>query len=243
MNSVRSCCSAALMALAATGLFAQGEGLGSWNILNLKYQGGERWNAFMEAQVRSLRFYDDFHYHEVKGGLEWRMRQGPRLALGLGKYDTYREGGDFVRPKNADEVRLWPQVILVQNAGRMRIEQRYRAEMRFLQSGYRNRFRYRLGLSYPFGPLHEGERAWTIGVSNELFFTDREPYFERNRLLAHMNRRIARSAALQLGYLHQFDYRINDETGRDFLVVGLYIELRPGQGGSVGDANGDRQKP
>jgi hypothetical protein len=25
--------------------------------------------------------------------------------------------------------------------------------------------------------------------------------------------------------LHQFDYRINDETGRDFLVVGLYFEL------------------
>jgi hypothetical protein len=28
-----------------------------------------------------------------------------------------------------------------------------------------------------------------------------------------------------LGYLHQFDYRINDEIGRDFLVVGLYFEF------------------
>jgi hypothetical protein len=25
--------------------------------------------------------------------------------------------------------------------------------------------------------------------------------------------------------LHQFDYRINDETGRDFLVVGFFYEL------------------
>ena len=29
----------------------------------------------------------------------------------------------------------------------------------------------------------------------------------------------------QVGYLKQFDYKINDETGRDFLVIGLYFEL------------------
>jgi hypothetical protein len=28
-----------------------------------------------------------------------------------------------------------------------------------------------------------------------------------------------------VGYLHQFDYKINDETGRDFLQVGYFIEL------------------
>jgi hypothetical protein len=31
---------------------------------------------------------------------------------------------------------------------------------------------------------------------------------------------------VQLGYLHQFDYKINDETGRDFLVVGFYFDLQ-----------------
>ena len=36
---------------------------------------------------------------------------------------------------------------------------------------------------------------------------------------------MSKSAALQLGYIKQFDYKINDETGRDFLVVGLYFEL------------------
>jgi len=30
---------------------------------------------------------------------------------------------------------------------------------------------------------------------------------------------------LQIGYLHQFDYRINDEIGRDFMVLGYFIEL------------------
>jgi hypothetical protein len=30
---------------------------------------------------------------------------------------------------------------------------------------------------------------------------------------------------LQLGYLHQFDYKINDETGRDFFQIGYFVEL------------------
>ena len=30
---------------------------------------------------------------------------------------------------------------------------------------------------------------------------------------------------IQIGYLHQFDYKINDETGRDFLQIGYYLEL------------------
>jgi hypothetical protein len=223
-------------------MHAQRDGLGSWNILHVRYVGGERWNAFVEAQLRSLRFYDDFHYHEVKGALEWRTRQGPRLALGAGKYDTYREGGDFVRPKNSDEVRVWPQLILVQQVGRFKVEQRYRMEARFLASGYRNRFRYRLGVSYPFGRESGGERPWAVGASNEIFFTDREPYFERNRLLFHINRRLTPAVSAQVGYLHQFDYRINDETGRDFLVLGFYFDLKRegnAKGGDAPGSNGD----
>jgi hypothetical protein len=30
---------------------------------------------------------------------------------------------------------------------------------------------------------------------------------------------------IQLGYLHQFDYKINDEIGRDFFVIGYYFEF------------------
>jgi type IV secretory pathway VirB2 component (pilin) len=29
----------------------------------------------------------------------------------------------------------------------------------------------------------------------------------------------------QMGYVHQFDYKINDETGKNFFLVGYYIDL------------------
>jgi Protein of unknown function (DUF2490) len=206
-------------------LFAQNFDLGSWNILNLKYNHNEKWSAFGEAQLRSLKFYDNFHYYEYKGGLNFKAHKNITLALGAGSYQTYNEGGNFVLPKNNDEFRIWPQVLVFQSIGKLKIEQRYRAEFRFTSNGYRNRFRYRLGLSYPIGKEINGYKPFQISASNEFFFTDKEPYFERNRLLFALNYKPSKATTLQIGYLHQFDYKINDETGRDFLQVGYFIEI------------------
>jgi len=199
--------------------------LGSWNILNLQYSVDNKWSFFGESQLRSLKLYNNFHYYEYKGGINYKVNKNVRLTLGAGSYQTYKEGGNFVLPKNNNEFRLWPQIILFQSAGRFKIEQRYRSEFRFTSNGYRNRFRYRLGLSYPFGKVINEYKPFQLSVSNELFFTDNEPYFERNRLMFGFNYKPSKTTTLQVGYLHQFDYKINDETGRSFLVVGFYYEL------------------
>lgn len=204
---------------------AQNFDLGSWNILNIKYNQNEKWSFFGEAQLRSLKFFNNFHYYEYKGGINLKVHKNLKVTLGAGSYQTYYEGGNFVLPKNNDEFRLWPQAVLFQSIGRLKIEQRYRSEFRFTSSGYRNRFRYRLGVSYPFGKERENYKPFQISASNELFFTNTEPYFERNRMLVTLNYKPSKSTTLQIGYLHQFDYKINDETGRDFLQLGYFIEI------------------
>jgi long-subunit fatty acid transport protein len=93
--------------------------------------------------------------------------------------------------------------------------------MRFTSNGYRNRFRYRFGASYPFGK----EKKFQVGANNELFFTDKEPYFERNRSSVFLGYKATKNVSFQIGFLRQFDYKINDETGRSFLQVGTYFEL------------------
>lgn len=204
---------------------AQTSDLGSWNILNMKYNYSDKLSFFGEAQLRSLKFYNNYHYYEYKGGINYKLYKNVKFTLGAGSYQTYKEGGDFVLPKNNDEFRIWPQVILFQSVGELKIEQRYRAEFRWTSNDYRNRFRYRLGVSYPFGKERNEYKPYQISASNELFFTDKEPFFERNRLLFAFNYKASKSTTLQIGYLHQFDYKINDETGRDFLVVGFYYDI------------------
>jgi hypothetical protein len=199
--------------------------LGTWNVLNFKYEHSKKISFFAETQLRSLKFYSNFHYYEYKGGINYKVNKDVKLSLGTGSYQTYKEGGNFVLPKNNDEFRLWPQLILLQSIGPLKIEQRYRAEFRFAKNGYRNRFRYRLGVSYPFGKEKNGDKPYQISISDEIFFTDKEPFFERNRLLFAFNYKHSQTTTFQIGYLHQFDYKINDETGRDFLVIGCYYDI------------------
>jgi long-subunit fatty acid transport protein len=113
----------------------------------------------------------------------------------------------------------------MQSLGRLKLEYRYRAEARLTSSGYRNRFRSRIGVSYPFGKTKDDFKPFQVGANNELFFTDRVPYFERNRIALGFSYKPSKATTLYLGYLHQFDYRINDETGRDFLQAGLFFEI------------------
>lgn len=207
------------------GVRAQKIDLGSWNMLNIKFNLNPKISFFGETQLRSLKFYDNFHYYEVKGGVNYKLNSNLQLTLACGSYQTYREGGNFVFPKNNDEFRIWPQLLLTQPIGAFKIEQRYRAELRFTSNGYRNRFRYRLGLSYPFGKKKNDFKPFQVSASNELFFTNNEPYFERNRIQFTFQFKPSKNTAIQLGYLHQFDYKINDETGRDFLQIGFLLEL------------------
>ncbi len=200
--------------------------LGSWNIINIKYNVDKKWSFFGEAQIRSLKFYDDFHYYEYKAGINFKAHKNLTLTFAAGNYDTYKEGGNFKTPKNNDEFRLWPQITMRNSIGSFIIEQRYRAEFRFTSNGYKNRYRYRLGISQPLGRLKPaGYKPYLIGISNELFLTNKAAYFERNRILFSLGYKLSTNTSVQLGYLHQFDYKINDETGRDFLQIGLYVEL------------------
>ncbi len=199
--------------------------LGSWNILNLKYSVNVKLSFFGESQLRSLKFYDNFHYYEYKAGVNYKVYDNFLLSLGAGSYQTFQEGGNFVTPKNNDEFRIWPQATLFQTIGAVKVEQRYRVEFRNTSNGFKNRFRYRFGLSLPFGEETSGYKPFLIGASNEIFFTDNEPYFERNRMSYALNYKPTKATTIQIGYLHQFDYKINDEIGRDFLQLGFFIEL------------------
>ena len=204
---------------------AQSSGLGTWNIINAKYSINSKFSLFAEAQLRSLSFFRQFHYYEYKAGMNYKAGKQITLSLAAGKYNTYSEGGNFKSPLRSDEFRLWPQLLIQQPLGNFKMDQRFRTEFRFTGNGYRTRLRYRLGLSKNFGAVKNGTQLYNAGINNELFFTVNEPYFERNRLLFFVTRRLNRLVVLQVGYLHQFDYRINDETGRDFLQTGVYFEF------------------
>jgi hypothetical protein len=203
---------------------AQGQ-LGSWNVLSLKATFNNKWGAFAEGQVRSLKFYDDFHYHEFKGGITYALDKNFSFAVATGKYDTYQSGGDFVTPKTSDEIRLFEQLTMSQVLTRVKFEHRYRAEQRFTKEGYKNRFRYRFQMVLPLNRNKVEPKSWFINTSGEIFFTDTPQYFERLRVFAGTGYQISSAHTLLIGYMHQFDYELVDETGKDFFYISFLFDL------------------
>lgn len=199
--------------------------LGSWNIISLRKDINEKWEFYGEAQLRSLSLYSEFHYYEVKAGMQYSFDSVFSILAGGGSYNTYSPGDNFNLPIQNQEIRSWVELRMRQQLKRLSFDHRYRAEQRFTSNGYRNRFRYRLSLTIPINNPEIKVGTYFFQSWNEIFFTDREPYFERNRLYLGGGYRLTKALTLQTGYIHQFDYNLNDEIGRDFFMMSFAFGL------------------
>lgn len=199
--------------------------LGSFTYMSMKTNFRNNWGVFAEAQIRSLRFYDDFHYYEYKAGVNYNIKNNFSLQAGLGNYDTYNAGGNFKTPLLNDEFRTWLQFTMKQNLDRLKFEHRYRAEQRWTSDGYRNRFRYRLQVVVPINKKKLETGTFYTAVWNEVHFSNKASYFERNRLFVGFGYELNDNFAIQTGFIHQNDYRLTDETGRNFLQLAFLYEF------------------
>lgn len=211
-------------------LFAYSQGfeeLGSWNILNIGYTFKKAWSINIEGQLRSLGFYQRFHYYEIKGGAVYRLNKQFSTSAFIGTYQTYADlGGNFDVPKINDEKRLWFQVNLHNEWDKIFIEHRYRYEARWTLHGYRNRFRYRLQLQVPLNKPNFTAKSLYAIISNEIFLTNKATYFERNRFFVGMGYQWSLQFSQQIGWMYQFDYFTNDEIGKNFLQISLLFNFK-----------------
>lgn len=212
-----------LLAGAASG---QSNEAGTWSILNVRVGISPKWSAWGELQLRSLAFYDQFHYHETKGGLQYKAGKDVSLLAGVGRYVTYSPGGNFKSPVLNDEIRTWIQASLTNQMGRFKWEHRYRLEQRWTSQGYRNRFRYRLNAVVPLNKANLEPGTLYATVWDEIFLTNLAPHFERNRFFAGLGYEISPPFTLQAGWLNQYDYRLAiAPLSKNFLQLSLLFDL------------------
>lgn len=216
-----------LIILTAQFSFAQNDKLGSWNVVNFKYNLDHKWSVWAESQTRSQLFFNNFFYYEIKGGLGYAIDKNFSLLFGTGRYATYSNDGNFKKPYANEEFRLWEQITMNQYLDRLKFEHRYRIEQRWLTNGgYRNRFRYRLNAVLPLKNKRLDPKTFYLTAYDEIFLTNIAPYFERNRVFGGFGYKFNDAFVLQPGYIYQFDYRAdNTKSGKGFFQVALFIEL------------------
>jgi hypothetical protein len=204
---------------------AQTPGLGTWSVLSGKYTFNKHWNLYAEGQVRSQQTIHDFYYHEYKGGVGYNFKNNGSILLAAGHYTTYQPEGEFTNP-NVTEFRLWEQFVLNNNIGRVKIEHRYRIEQRFISSGYRNRFRYRINALLPFGHTKIENHTLYASVFNEIFVSNETPFFEQNRAFAGLGYQFDEHVTVLGGFINRFDNTVNGtQISKNFLQMNLFFTI------------------
>jgi hypothetical protein len=204
-----------IVVLITNSLFAQN--LGTWNVFDIKKNGKKGTSYQLEGQVRSLKFYDNFHYNELNFTTNFKYNENLILSVLLGKHNTYSEGGSFVSPIITDEYRFSLQASTTQKFGRLFLDNRYRIEQRYFvnNTSVIYRMRYRFGLKTKISKINY------LQFTNEFFLAigDRNSTFEKNRFLLGITNKINKKYEVQINYLNQIDNRINDESGSNFLQI------------------------
>ena len=213
-----------LVVVTTTGL-SQRSHFGSWNVINTKVTFNDHWSIYNELQLRSQSFYHDHYYYEVKGGVGYALSKNFSFLIGGGKYITYSDDGNFVKPVSANETRLWEQLTMNQYVGSLKFEHRYRVEQRWFKTGYRNRFRYRLNTVLPLNHQKIGPKTIYISAFDEIFLTNKAPYFERNRFFTGVGYQFTKLFSIQPGYVYQYDYRSGIGFGKHFFQLTLTFDI------------------
>lgn len=221
---MRSCIVAILLLVQGIAC-AQKSHFGSWNVINTRITLAPRFEAFNELQLRSQSFYKDHFYYEVKGGISYFINKNFSFLAGAGRYITYSDPGSFTKPITGNEFRFWQQLTMNNYLEKIKFEHRYRVEQRWFKTGYRNRFRYRLNAAVPIGHNKIEPRTPYVAAFNEIFLTNKAPYFERNRVFVGGGYQINNYIGIQPGYVYQYDYRNGNGAGKHFFQLTLMLDL------------------
>lgn len=215
-----------MMTVTAHAQQTQTADLGGWYVGQFIYKPNNKMFLWFETQTRSQKLTDLFYYHEFKGGIAAIFAKKHSFLIGTGDYKTYSYDGNFKTPMQAKEFRLWEQITLNHNIDRVKIEQRYRIEQRWVNGDFRSRFRYRVNPIIPLNKPSIQNNTLYLSLFEEVFFGNHAPYFERNRFFAGAGFQFNKWFAAQTGWIRQFDYnKTNDGSGKNFLQTTLMFTL------------------
>ncbi len=181
--------------------------LGSWGMLFNQTRLHNKWSLHSEVQFRSYEIQPNTEQLLIRGGVNFHATPGIIFTAGYGWITNYINDEKVFKDQVVDENRIWEQVVLKNNSGRIFFEHRYRFEQRWIatatNTNYRNRLRYLLRLTIPLNNKEMKKNTLFIGMYNEVFINLTNTPFDRNRLYCALGYQVNSSTNIQVGYLLQ----------------------------------------
>ena len=206
---------------------AQQEHISSFNTITVTYKFHPKFYLYAEGQVRGIEDYSYPDYYEIKGGVGYNLTKNHKPFIGIGRYGNYKN-----RIMDKEEFRVWLQDVIDLNAGKVKFENRFRAEKSWFYEPVKDvhsdriRLRYRMNISVPLNS--ESVKPGTVfaNVYDEVFFvTTEKPLFARNRFFGGFGYQIDENFGIATGYLWQREFAKSGNKNIHFLYLALNITI------------------
>ena len=192
----------------------------TWFVYVGDHKVAKSWAIHTEYQMRRVDWLRDPQQQLARLGLVRTLGERVKVSGGYTYFQSHRYGAYAeVTGRATPENRLYEDLTLQDQLGRLGLKQRVRLEQRWLgeraASGqgpvqkweYQNRIRYQLGLTFPLqGPTIDDGEFYLNGF-DELFIgfgqNVGENVFNQNRLSGGVGFQLTRNAKAELNYLYQ----------------------------------------
>ena len=193
----------------------QESNLGNWLIYIGNKQLNEKWNLHHEVQYRNYDAIGDLEQLLLRTGLGYTFGESKKnILLGYGYILSENYNSEMDLKKSVNEHRIFQQFISKQKLGKLKLSHRYRFEQRFVESDFKMRIRYFLGLNIPISSKEQNK--YYFSAYNELFLNTKSKLYDRNRLYGGFGYQLDKIVRLEMGYMNQF---LNKESRDQFNIV------------------------
>ena len=194
----------------------QENGPGNWLIYIGSKQLNSKWNLHHEIQYRNYNTIGDLEQLLIRTGLGYQLGLKSNFLLGYGYINSENFTGNLNDQITVEEHRIFQQFITKQNIGQVSLQHRYRFEQRFIESDFKTRFRYFLGMNIPFK-----NSKYYLSAYNEVFLNGESNVFDRNRIYGGLGYQIGTGVKLELGYMNQ----VFETTSRDQINIITFVNF------------------
>ena len=199
---------------------SQDSSFGNWLIYIGNKKLDQKWNLHHEVQYRNYNAIGDLEQLLIRTGLGYTFNENKNnVLLGYGYILSENYIGDTDEKFSVNEHRIFQQFTSKQKIGQVKLSHRYRFEQRFVESDFKMRLRYFLGVNIPL--TKKEENKYYVSAYNEIFLNTESSVFDRNRLYGGIGYHLTKNIRLEAGYMNQFF----ENNNRDQLNILAFVNF------------------
>jgi hypothetical protein len=150
--------------------FSQKSDFGNWLIYIGNKKLDSKWNIHNEVQYRNYNVIGDLEQLLLRTGVGYNLTENNNnVLLGYGYILSENYINNTDEKVSVKEHRIFQQFITKQILWKVKLSHLYRFEQRFVESDFKMRFRYFLGLNIPLQNKDKTKNSLYLSAYNEIF--------------------------------------------------------------------------